>query len=640
MDFFGAQDQARAKTRYLVLLFILGVSGIVGSIYVLFALLTSGDTGSSTSTVSSTPFWRWDLFIQVAIVVCGIIFGASFFKTLALKAGGSKVAESVGGRKVALNTTDPKERRLLNIVEEMSIASGVPMPEVFILDQEKSINAFAAGYNPGDAAVAVTRGTLDQLNRDELQGVIAHEFSHILSGDMRINIRLMGIIFGIFVISVIGRILFRNAVYRRAFSSNSKNDGGRIGILAVGAAIMAIGWIGVIFGRLIQAAISRQREYLADSSAVQFTRNPDGIAGALRKIGGLDTGSKIGNPHAEEVAHMFFAQGLSSLFATHPPLAERIAAIQPDGVADSAKARSKPISPETPSAQSSTPAAPVPKSARERSEAMLNGIGVIAGGALARAAVRREALHKDFGQALEQSDSAVALAIAFLIDDKPDIRARQFALVRESGLKATTNDVEAYVSKISPMSTNARFTALDIAVAPLRGLSQQEAQSLERLLSALADADNHLTLDEFLTLRGVRKHLKTLLDGPNRSDRLIEDPAVLAPGIGRLLSYVASTGTDDEETAATNFRQAVEAQPLFNEMPGLDFAPPPDDLRQLEPALETLSEASYRIREAVIRTATTIALADDEVQSDEVAILRAIAISIGIPVPPLDDDPT
>jgi Zn-dependent protease with chaperone function len=269
--------------------------------------------------------WNPQLFLIAAVGTLAVIGLGSGFKTLELAQGGSTVATMLGGRLVAPTTTDPDERKLRNVVEEMAIAAGVPVPQVYLLPQEHGINAFAAGHSTSDAVVAVTAGAVKLLTRDELQGVIGHEFSHILNGDMRLNLRLMGIIFGILCLAVIGRVL----LYTRSRSSKDKNP---LPLLAR-LALIVIGWIGVFFGRLIQAAVSRQRELLADASSVQFTRNPAGLAGALKKIGGLSFGSKLEAAHAEEASHMFFGNGMGESFFhlmdTHPPLAERIRAIDP-----------------------------------------------------------------------------------------------------------------------------------------------------------------------------------------------------------------------------------------------------------------------------------------------------------------------
>ncbi len=252
--------------------------------------------------------------------------------------GGETVARSLGGKRIDPDTVEPDQRKVMNVVEEMAIASGLPVPPVFLMENEAGINAFAAGYTPERAVIGVTRGAIEKLSRDELQGVMAHEFSHILNGDMRLNIKLMGVIFGVMILQVIGGSILRGMLYSggmRVRRSNSKEGGGQMAIVVIAFGLMAIGFVGVIFGRLIQAAVSRQREFLADASAVQFTRNPDGIAGALRTIGGFSSGAQLDSPHAAESAHMFFGNavsrlsGLGSAFATHPPLPQRIQRLDP-----------------------------------------------------------------------------------------------------------------------------------------------------------------------------------------------------------------------------------------------------------------------------------------------------------------------
>ena len=294
---------------------------------VLFTVLASLQPGSPGFAL---PTQEWlsahpGVVVVTTLSVIGVIGLSSLYKTVTLNGGGGVVARSLGGVRVSPDTTDALQRRLLNVVEEMSIASGVPMPEVYLLEQEAGINAFAAGHNPANAAIAVTRGALTTLNRAELQGVIAHEFSHILNGDMRLNVRLMGLLFGLLVIALIARTVLRFAPRGRS----SKKGGGVAFILVAATVVLVVGYVGLFFGRLIQAAVSRNRESLADASAVQFTRDPGGLRGALVKIGAIGAGSRIGNPEAEEVAHMLFAPGIKRFFATHPELEDRLKAIDP-----------------------------------------------------------------------------------------------------------------------------------------------------------------------------------------------------------------------------------------------------------------------------------------------------------------------
>ncbi|MCL4797761.1 MAG: M48 family metallopeptidase [Bryobacteraceae bacterium] len=321
MDFFEHQDKARKNTKLLVVYFVLALVCIIASVYIASLTIFYGAEQQAGEPARDLVLWDPGLFLKVVLGTLGVVVLGSLYKTAVLRKGGSAVAESLGGRLVDSNTTNPDERKLWNVIEEMAIASGVPVPKIFVLDNEAGINAFAAGHSPSDAAIGVTRGCMTLLNRDELQGVIAHEFSHILNGDMRLNLRVMGVIFGILCLAVIGRIL----LYSRG-RGRDKNP-----MMLLGLALIVIGAIGVFFGRLIQAALSRQREFLADASSVQFTRNPAGLSGALQKIGGA--GSQLESPHTAEASHMFFGNGLSKPFlgmlATHPPLDERIRAIDP-----------------------------------------------------------------------------------------------------------------------------------------------------------------------------------------------------------------------------------------------------------------------------------------------------------------------
>ncbi|MBF0246007.1 MAG: M48 family metallopeptidase, partial [Planctomycetes bacterium] len=323
MDFFSEQDRARRRGNYLVVLFIAAVVTIVLSIYlVCMAILTHSNRGGMV-------WWDPQVFLLVTGGTLAVITLGSLGRILSLGSGGASVAEMLGGQ---LISRDGDERRVLNVVEEMALASGMSVPPVYILNEE-GINAFAAGYRKEHAVIGVTRGAIKQLSRDELQGVIAHEFSHILHGDMRLNIRLMGLLYGILMISVIGSIMMRAFYFsgggRRR--SSEKNDGAAVimAIAAAGLAMYVLGYVGVFFGNLIKAAVSRQREFLADASAVQYTRNPDGIGGALKRIAGFHT--RISHTGASEASHLFFGpiSSFSNLFATHPPIEERIQRLDP-----------------------------------------------------------------------------------------------------------------------------------------------------------------------------------------------------------------------------------------------------------------------------------------------------------------------
>ncbi|HEY6545114.1 MAG TPA: M48 family metallopeptidase, partial [Dokdonella sp.] len=313
MNFFAHQAQARRQTRRMLVMFALAVIVIVAAIdAVLLAVFDRGGEGIGPG----------GLALASAAVLLVIALG-SLYRIATLRGGGAAVARQLGGTQVGGGTRSFAHRRLYNVVEEISIAAGVPMPEVFVLEQEAGINAFASGYAPSDAAITVTRGALEKLTREELQGVIGHEFSHVLNGDMRLNIRLIGVVFGIVVIATIGRKIAELAAHGRGKDAAAP--------ALIGLALFLVGYIGVVLARMIKASVSRQREYLADASAVQFTRQTEGIAGALKKMAGLAEGSRLASGEKEEVAHMLFGDGIgySALFATHPRIELRIKRLDP-----------------------------------------------------------------------------------------------------------------------------------------------------------------------------------------------------------------------------------------------------------------------------------------------------------------------
>ena len=325
MNFFEAQDRARRNSALLFVLFAAAVASLVVLVYLAAALFLDPESARA-GTVVFNP----DLFFKTTGGVLAVVAFGSLTKTLALKAGGgAAVAQAMGGRLIPPSTRDPLERRLINVVDEMAIASGVPAPQVY-LTPDAAVNAFAAGSRPDNAVVGMTRGALESLSRDELQGVVAHEFSHILNGDMRLNMRLIGILHGVLLLGYIGYFILRSTLYGGMMRSRDRG-GAAAALPLIGLALVVVGFAGSFFGNWIRAAVSRQREFLADASAVQFTRNPRGIGGALEKIGVLS--GMLQSPRASECRHMCFsdsvASGFANPFATHPPLDERIRRVFP-----------------------------------------------------------------------------------------------------------------------------------------------------------------------------------------------------------------------------------------------------------------------------------------------------------------------
>jgi len=337
MNFFSQQAKAIKQTRLLVGLFLLAVIFIVVAINALFYFALSAQTVVETSMRAENWFAQ-NYWIYITLATVSLIAITSLFRTWQINRNPMAIISMVDATYVPLDSKNPNEKQLVNLVEEMAIASGMPIPQIFIMKNEQGLNAFVSGLKPSSAILVVTQGLLDQLSRQQMQGVIGHEFSHILNGDMRLNLRLVGVIAGILVIGQLGQMLLRGGSYgRRSYSSfsssSNKKSGG--GIVAIGLGIFIVGYVGLFFGRLIKAAISRQREFLADASAVQFTRDKSGIAGALLSIRNASLGSRLNVKSAEEVSHMCFGastaitQKINGWLASHPPLEDRIQAIYP-----------------------------------------------------------------------------------------------------------------------------------------------------------------------------------------------------------------------------------------------------------------------------------------------------------------------
>ena len=616
MDFFAAQDEARRRTRRLIWLFIAAVAAMIAAIYVsLMAMFSGGDYG----------WWNGQVFAWVAGSVIAVVGLSSLGKIAGLRAGGSAVAESVGGRRLDPRTADLSERRLLNIVEEMAIASGVPVPAVYLLPEENAINAFAAGFTPDDAALGFTAGALRDLDRDELQGVVAHEFSHILNGDMRLNIHLIGVLFGILVLSILGQGLLRASFAGETGPRRRDGkEGASIALLfaAVGLVLILAGSVGVFFGRLIQSAVSRQREFLADAAAVQFTRNPDGLAGALRKIGAA--GSRVQHPHSQDVAHLFFANGLrlslGGWFATHPPLEERIKALDPSW--DGAFARSRPQEPEKAKQETTAPVA-VPGGAG----AAVLLAGVLGAEALAKAKSVRQDLERRCGTALHDPLEARALVKALLIADSlPDARPVQMDYLRGSAGDELEEAVARRLRELEGLPEEERLPLIDMVLPTLSLLdARQRADFLQRV-RRLVLADGQVTWFAFVTSWMVRRHLE-----PPEQLHPIDNPRRLAAAVSVLLGFLASMEAEGDAARAA-FARAASRSGAFTGLLEFPGVPMPDYLR-LEEALRLLGGATYALRKDVLEAAAGLVRDDGKISPAEGELMRLTAAALDCPSP-------
>jgi len=636
VDFFERQDKARRNTKLLVFYFSLAVLSLILAVNIAVSLIFTAFTAANSIDEPSIGWSRSELLFWVTIGTLAVILIGSVFKSLQLARGGSAVAELLDGRLINSNTSDADERKLLNVVEEMSIASGVPVPQVYVMDSEAGINAFAAGHSASDAAISVTRGCMKMLSRDELQGVIGHEFSHILNGDMRVNLRLMGLVFGILCLTVIGRILIR--------TTGRKNP-----LPLLGLALIIIGWAGVFFGRLIQAAVSRQREVLADASAVQFTRNPSGLAGALKKIGGLTDGSRINSPHAEEASHLFFANGLGdSLFATHPPLVERIRALDP-----SFDGRFPRVIQERPSDVS-----PAPGAAQLSRPPQIPGLPLVQaeGDGFAAPFISQHAVIANIGQATTQHLryaidfhqaipprleaaardplGAGALVCAFLLASEPSTQQKQLEDLDRATSEAIRDEIMRVWSDTQSMPPQARIPLIDLALPALRRLSPQQFEQFRAATETLVASNTETDLFVYMLRKIVVRHLETYFFPEQRRVTQFYALRPLASDCGVLLSATAYAGQENATKAYAAFGQGAESlsRAARSEIPWL----PPDqcDLSHIDAALARLSQAVPQIKKNVLNACAQTVVADGVIQEGEAELLRAIADTLDCPVPP------
>jgi Zn-dependent protease with chaperone function len=676
MDFFARQDLARKRTKLLVFYFAVAVVLISLMVYaavmvgVNFAKQPRAHRHAEYQPAPPIILWHAQAFVGAGLGTLLVILIGSAWKTSQLSGGGGSVATMMGGRLVNPDSAEPNERKLLNIVEEMSIASGVPMPEVYVLDHEEGINAFAAGHSTNDAAIGVTRGCIRLLSRDELQGVIGHEFSHVLNGDMRLNLRLIGIIFGILCLATIGRILLR---VRSSGSSKGKNP-----LPLLGLALILIGGVGVIFGRLIQAAVSRQREFLADASAVQFTRNPSGLSGALQKIGRHSFGSKLESEHAPDLCHMFFGNGLRSplfgLMATHPPIPDRIRAIEPswDGTFPALKPEQfetvkraamgclehrpkgwvSELGGNLKEGQASPRPAGIPfldpiQTSQLRAggspveiqpQSVLPSIGNVSPLQLQYAEAMRDALPDRLKAAARQPLDATALTYALLLDADAERRAGPLAEIARRISPAVAEKTAALFPEVSAVARSARLPLVNLALGALRNLTAEEFEVFSGTLAWLVESDGEIALFEFVLQKIVLHHLGPKFGGKRPAAVQYYTLKPLVPDCAVLLSALAHVGSGD---AADVQRAFAAGAPFLRAPAGLGLALVSREqcgVDTVDAALNRLTLAVPIIKKNLLEAAARVVGADGLIHEAEAELLRAVAETLDCPLPPLGVD--
>jgi len=644
MDFFARQEIARRRTWWLVVLFFAALLGIIATTYFACMMIFQYfmQDPDAPQQFTNDMMWNPSLMGGVSSLISLVVLGGTTFKLAQLKQGGSKVAEMLGGRLLNSASSQFYERRLLNVVEEMALASGVPVPAVYVMSGQDSINAFAAGYSINDAVVGVTEGTMRGLKREELQGVIAHEFSHILNGDMRMNIRLIGIVHGLLVLAIIGRVLLRVSGGSRG--GGGKKNGGTAIIVVLGLALLIIGYAGYFFGGLIKRAVSRQREYLADASAVQFTRNPFGLAGALKKIGGLARGGTIENNRAEEVSHMFFADGIKrfmgagSLFSTHPPLEKRVKLLDPtfDGEFPIITEDALALSGQDDPAQDEKG-----NKGREfiKRTVMMGGdlamnpqqiiqqIGVLDAASLDTATGLMAAIPRELRDTTRDPVGAQALLLALIIN----------ATDQESSTDAWTwipaslmDSVNRSVDHLLKVPAEHRIALVELSLPALRTLNRDQIERYLEIMKQIIDTDKHVDLFEFAVYEIVKAGLREKLNLPFTRITVTSVSSVVNE-CTVLLSMLAYAGHQDQASVAAAFEKGATqlGETIIALMPANKLTV--DDLSK---SLSVLLTTTMPVRQKILEAALACLMSDQIATVKELEIFRAFAAALEVPVPP------
>jgi Zn-dependent protease with chaperone function len=635
LDFFARQEQSRRTSRTLVGVFMLAFVVVAFATTAVVAVALRGYTQNNALSVSTETWREWlaghgGFMAVVALGTFGAMLLASVYRAASISRGGGQVARMLGATRVEGASNDPTTRRLVNVVEEMALASGVPVPEIYVLEQEAGINAFAAGKTPADAAIAVTRGALERLTRAELQGVIAHEFSHVLNGDMRLNQQLLSLSFGILVLSLVGRWVLRSARFARG---GRRGRNGIAAVFVIGLALTIIGFIGVMLSRLIKAGVSRERERLADASAVQFTREPEGLAGALKKIGGHT--ARIVSVDTEEVGHMLFehSSGFSGWFSTHPPLLERIRALEPGfDPRDLPVASAAP--PEPPTDDAPTTAVAALAGAAAPAAALLAHAGEVGPAASGRALTG--ALPAELHEAARSRDASFLVVLALALSADEDVRNRQVALLHQQLGAARTERCRSLFGGLATVEARLRLPVLELALPALKQRPPEQLKYLRELVAKLQALDPAQRLFDFALLRVLDSYLRGI-PGTER-------PAAAGPharldpreATRLLLRNVAAFGHRDAAGARAAYAAGLASLGWPAAPTDPQFEPPESAraLADLDAALATLAAARPRDKERILRGVLAAIQADAVTATEERELFRLIAATLDCPLPP------
>jgi len=627
MDFFQYQANAKRNTLWLYILFAIALLGIVVAVYAAATASLYFLPLLSRNIEVPQQFWEWPRFMYVSLGASSLIILGSWYKIYQLKKGGGiAIAEMLGGNRLR-KSKDPQERQLRNVVEEMAVASGVPTPVIFILEQQ-GINAFAAGYAYKDTAIAVTRGAMEMLNRDELQGVIAHEFSHLLHGDTLLKMKMMGLLHGITMISDIGILLIAG---RNTLSAQTNLKGGSHPVLMLsGVLFFSIGLIGMLAADMIKAALSRQREFLADASAVQFTRNPDGIGGALKVMGGYQAGSRLRLPEVQQVSHLFFGDALqswwqSNWWATHPPLVKRIQRIDPKfrGRIDKLDEPSIRVANRQQAAMMFAPA-PSPEQLQMHVQQVMQSVGEPDAQHLVQAQHILGKIPDDIREQLGDEHTAKALVYMLLLDENKEIARAQLQLISQYDTSKSLAEVVRMQRLMPRITTELRLPLLDVIMPHLSDLSAEQQKQLLHLLKKLIAANSKVSLFEyllyqsFLSVFGLRKHSTS--QKFIALERMKEESTLLIDMVCHLQAHKKI--------------KRVRQEALAELFPGYHLrAAHHPSLNDVSKALEKLNLCSFEDKKRLLQAIIFCVLSDGNVSTEELETMRLISMMLGCPMP-------
>jgi Zn-dependent protease with chaperone function len=636
VNFFQAQDKARQGTWKLALMFGAAIVTLIilTNILVAIAFGFGGRQMGLTfeESIAHTPADAW---LLITLGVIGVVGTASLYKYLSIRAGGKAIAEALGGHLLHQNAADANQRRLLNVVEEMAIASGVPVPPVYLI-AEPSINAFAAGFSPQDAVIGINQGTIDHLDRTELQGVVAHEFSHILNGDTNINLRLIAILHGILFLGIIGYGVLR-------VGGHSRKNGGAM--VALGLGLLVIGFGGTFFGRMIKSAVSRQREYLADASAVQFTRDPSSIADALKKIGGLSVGSTMTSKSAEEASHMFFGAALSKfaggLMSTHPPLHKRILAIEPgwDGQfpvlkTDPLIARSSDAKPGSAElahgfAQGGFAQANVDH-VSATPDSVIEHVGHPTQDSLAVAQTLIQSTDEMLKNAAHDSYEARGLIYAMLLDKDPSIRVKQLSFLERRAEAQVPQHMTRLIEAVDKADRAHLLALIEMSMPALKELSKSQYERFSQNAAELITADDRVDAFEWVMHRLLVQGLYAHFEGPQRHHGKVKSVAKVADDAAKLLSILASHSHDDLDGQLAAYQAGAKELDL-----AIPFAKQEHfDYQRMNAALANLRKLRPLVKPSIVKACAATVLADNHISVMEGALLQGISATLDCPLPP------